>query len=55
MNEDLGIVGMIDVASGRESIKVDIGLVAEDILYISIAMIIAIALGYALGNFLLKK
>lgn len=49
-----GIGGIINVASGKESVKIDIGLVPEDILYISIAMILAIALGYFFGNILIK-
>jgi hypothetical protein len=54
MDEYGGIGGIINVASGRESVKIDIGLVPEDILYISIAMILAIALGYLFGNILIK-
>lgn len=56
MGENTGISGgIIDVARGRESIKIDIGLVAEDILYISIALIISILIGYTLSNVILKK
>lgn len=53
--EETAIGGIIDVATGRESIKVDIGLVAEDILYMAAALIIAIAFGYVIGNVVLKK
>jgi phage shock protein PspC (stress-responsive transcriptional regulator) len=46
---------ILGVLGGQESFKLDVGLVKEDIIYIGLAIFIAILLAYVIGNLILKS
>jgi hypothetical protein len=50
-----GLNNILNVAGGQESFKLDVGLVTEDIIYIAVAVFVAILAAYVLGNVILKK